>query len=85
MPFRNDPSGGGTNADGSISKTYCSYCYQKGRFTQPDITVKEMQSLVKDKLKQLGIFHRVFAGFFASGIPKLDRWNGKLKESTPIK
>ena len=24
----------GTNSDGSLNNEYCSYCYQKGQFTQ---------------------------------------------------
>ncbi|MGZ5283101.1 MAG: zinc ribbon domain-containing protein, partial [Bacteroidia bacterium] len=66
MPFKNDPQGGGSNADGSKSTTYCSYCYVSGEFTRPKMTVTEMQQLVKTKLKGMGLFHRLFAGFFAS-------------------
>ena len=32
----------GSNADGSSSETYCSFCYQKGTFTQPELTVDQM-------------------------------------------
>jgi hypothetical protein len=73
MPFRNDPKGGGTRADGSKSTMYCSYCYQNGQFTQPNITVVEMQAQVKEILKKFP-FHRLFAGFFVKGLPKLERW-----------
>ena len=27
MPLKSDPGGGGTNADGTHSDEYCSYCY----------------------------------------------------------
>ena len=74
MPFKEDPKGGGTNADGSISKKYCSHCYQNGKFTQPDITAAEMQAQVVAKLKSLGLFHRIFANYFAKGTPNLERW-----------
>ena len=74
MPFKNDPKGGGTNADGSKSKMYCSLCYENGKFTQPDITAEEMQAFVKGKLKEMGGIHKFFAGFFASGTSKLARW-----------
>jgi hypothetical protein len=74
MPFRNDPEGSGTNADGSKSNKYCSYCYRNGKFTQPNITATQMQAQVKAKLKSLGLFHRLFAGFFSKGIPNLERW-----------
>ncbi len=32
----------GTNADGSKTSEFCSYCYQKGAFTEPDITMEKM-------------------------------------------
>lgn len=31
----------GTNADGSLSTDYCTYCYQQGKFQQ-DCTMDEM-------------------------------------------
>jgi hypothetical protein len=85
MPFKNDPKGGGRNADGTTSKKYCSYCYDNGKFTQPDMTAAEMQKFVKEKLKSMGFFHRLFAGLFVKGIPKLERWNANLKDFKPIK
>jgi hypothetical protein len=73
-PLNKDPKGGGTNADGTKSKMYCSYCYENGKFLQPDITASEMQAFVKGKLKEMGGFMGLFAGFFSSGIPRLERW-----------
>lgn len=32
MPLSRDEQGGGSNADGSKSRVYCSHCYQGGRF-----------------------------------------------------
>ncbi len=73
MPMKKDPQGGGTNSDGTKSEMYCSYCYQNGAFTAANMTVAEMQELVKGKLKEMH-----FPGFLASvmvkGIPKLKRW-----------
>jgi hypothetical protein len=74
MPFKNDPNGGGTNADGSKSRKYCSYCFVSGKFTQPDMTAEQMQAFVKGKLKELGFIHKLFAGMFVKGIPHLERW-----------
>lgn len=74
MPFKDDPKGGGNNADGSTSKMYCSYCWSNGKFTQPDITADEMQAFVKGKLKEMGGIHKFLAGFFASGTKSLARW-----------
>jgi hypothetical protein len=74
MPLKKDEKGGGTDADGSKSLKFCSLCYQDGKFTSPQITTaKEMQILVKGKMKEMGI-PGFLAGFFTYGIPKLERW-----------
>ena len=76
MPLKKDPKGGGTEADGTKNTKYCSHCYQDGRFFTPDMTVGEMQTLVKDKLKEMG-FPGFIAGLFTKGIPKLERWQSR--------
>jgi len=76
MPLKKDEKGGGTNADGSKSKMYCSHCYENGKFTMPDITVDQMKERVKGKLKEFRI-PGFLAGFFTKGIPKLERWKSK--------
>lgn len=73
MPMNKDPGGGGTEADGTNSTKYCSHCYRHGNFTQPNITVDDMQRLVKGKLKEMKIPGFV-SWFFTHGIPKLERW-----------
>jgi hypothetical protein len=73
MPLKKSPGGGGTNADKTISKVYCAYCYENGQFKQPDITASQMQDFVKGKLKEMG-FPGLVAGWFTKGIPKLERW-----------
>lgn len=40
MPMKN-AADSGTNADGSANKEYCSYCFQKGKFLDEGITLKE--------------------------------------------
>ena len=32
----------GTDAQGAANEEYCTYCYQDGAFTSPDLTVDEM-------------------------------------------
>jgi hypothetical protein len=76
MPLKKSPNGGGTNADGTISKMYCAYCFENGQFKQPDCTVDEMQTFVKGKMKEMG-FPGFLAGFFTKGIPRLERWKNK--------
>ncbi|MCX6248004.1 MAG: zinc ribbon domain-containing protein [Bacteroidetes bacterium] len=73
MPLKKDEKGGGTNADGTKNRMYCSRCYENGRFTRPDITAAGMQELVKTKMKELG-FPGFLTGFFTLGIPRLERW-----------
>lgn len=73
MPLNKDAKGGGTNADGSKSAMYCSLCYENGKFINPEMTVEDMQALVKSKLKEFG-FPGFLAGLFTKSIPKLERW-----------
>jgi hypothetical protein len=73
MPLSKDPKGGGTNADGSPSRVYCSHCYEGGRFTLPDITVDQMRERARGKLEEMG-FPRFLAGLLTRNIPKLERW-----------
>ena len=76
MPMKKSPHGGGTNADQSISPMYCAYCYENGKFTQPEWSVLQMQDFVKAKMKEMG-FPGFLAGFFTKGIPKLERWRSQ--------
>ena len=79
MPLSRDEKGGGTNADGSKSRMYCSHCYGKGKFTLPNITVDQMQERVKGKMKEMG-FPGFLSGFFTRKIPKLRRWSTPDKQ-----
>jgi hypothetical protein len=74
MPLKADPKGGGTNADGSLSQEYCSYCYVNGSFVNPDMTLDEMKTLVVDKLHERG-YPRFIGKFFAGGLKRLERWH----------
>jgi hypothetical protein len=76
MPLKKDSKGGGTNADGTRSQLYCSYCYENGMFKQPDWTASQMQEFAKGKLKEMG-FPGFLAGLFTMNIPKLERWRNK--------
>ncbi len=76
MPIRKDPKKGGSNADGSRNLMYCSYCFEDGAFTQPDITVDEMKKLCVGKMKEMG-FPGMVARLFAGGLPRLERWKNK--------
>ena len=73
MPLRSDPQQGGSNADGSRSLTYCSYCYREGELVNPDMTIDEMRKLIVEKLGEKG-YPRFIARFFTVGLGRLDRW-----------
>ena len=73
IPFGKDPQGGGTNADGSKSGMYCSYCYKEGAFVNPTLTADEMQAYASKKLQQYGI-PALMANLLTKGIPNLERW-----------
>ena len=73
MPLKSDPNGGGTNADGTRSTEYCSYCYEGGRFHQPDMTIGEMRTLIVDRLHERG-YPRFIGRLFTFGLDRLNRW-----------
>lgn len=74
MPMKKSPGGGGTDADGTISKKFCGYCFKDGQFINSHWTVSQMQEFVKGKMKEMG-FPGFLSGFFTKNIPKLERWN----------
>jgi hypothetical protein len=77
MPMKKDPQNGGTNADGSKSTEYCSYCYVGGAFSSPEInTPQKMQEFCIEKMKEMRM-PGFIAWIFTRGIPKLNRWKGK--------
>jgi len=51
MPLDN-PELLGTEKDGSPSPDYCKYCYQQGAFTNPGITLDEMQERMSKMMDQ---------------------------------
>lgn len=73
LPRSQDPQGGGSEADGSKSALYCSYCYRDGAFIGPDCSVTQMQDIVDRKLKERGA-SRLLRMFARWQIPRLKRW-----------
>jgi hypothetical protein len=65
MPLSKDPVGGGMEADGSKSETYCSLCYKDGRFIGGDCTAEQMQDIVEQAMKKQG---------YSWPVRKLARW-----------
>lgn len=73
MPLHKDPQGGGTNADGTRSATYCSLCYEDGAFRNPDFTVDQMQRFCIEQLGKKGM-PRFMGWLLTRDLPKLERW-----------
>lgn len=77
MPLKKDPRGGGTTAEGNLSVKYCSYCYEKGAFKQPDWAAAQMLEFVKGKLKEMG-FHKFLRAFLQGVFQNLNVGKNKL-------
>jgi Putative zinc ribbon domain len=77
-PMKKDKKGGGSEADGSISKKYCSMCYESGKFlSPPDVdTAQKFQQFCIQEMKKDGM-SGLLAWFLTRGIPKLERWRDK--------
>lgn len=74
LPWDKDPKGGGSNADGSLSETYCSYCWQDGAFVQAGWTAQDMQEYVLKVLGRKGV-PEFLGKMLVKDIPKLQRWS----------
>ena len=72
MPLKKDPQNGGTESNGSKSKTYCSYCYINGKFVFNG-NLKEFKAYMKNILQNSG-FSRLKICFFLKTLSHLDRW-----------
>ncbi len=65
----------GTESDGSPSPEYCTFCYQNGTFTLPDLTVDEMVQRSVDFMTQnLSFTPEMAAKMSLDVIPGLKRW-----------
>lgn len=73
MPLSQDPKGGGTEADGTISTDYCSYCYEAGKFRDEGITLPEYVEKLKGIMGNINMPPQVVEMTIAS-LPSLKRW-----------
>ena len=65
----------GTTATGVIEVNYCKYCYFKGQFREPDITMEEMIEKVAANMAEKKNMPIDRARMLASElIPTLKRW-----------
>ncbi len=73
IPLENE-SLRGTNKDGSKNSEYCHYCFQEGAFVNPDMTLVEMQTLVREQMGKMQVPKEVIERS-VNFIPSLKRWS----------
>jgi len=65
----------GIEADGSKSEDYCTYCFQKGQFTEPEITMQAMIDKCVPIMVQMNIMPEEQARtLMTMTLPTLKRW-----------
>jgi hypothetical protein len=75
MPVDESFANFGTEADGSSSSEFCSFCYQNGEFTNPHQNVDEMvASSVDFMTSNLGFSPAEASELSNKVIRKLKRW-----------
>lgn len=72
MPI-DKPELAGTEKDGSPSKEYCTYCYQKGALINPGMTLNEMKQLVKTQMEKMKMDNSII-NMALNSLPHLKRW-----------
>ncbi|MBT8307482.1 MAG: zinc ribbon domain-containing protein [Maribacter sp.] len=74
MPM-NELSDFGTDKDDSINTEYCLYCYKKGDFTDPGITLEQKLEKNITIAEKMGMPREDAIALANAIIPKLKRWN----------
>jgi DNA-directed RNA polymerase subunit N (RpoN/RPB10) len=76
MPLSEEFGNFGTEKDGSSNSEYCSFCYQKGSFANPDQTLDEMiQSSIENMTgSDLNMPIEKATELANSFLPTLKRW-----------
>jgi hypothetical protein len=69
----------GTESDGSKSHLYCKYCYQDGKFVNPQMTVDQMRIIVSTQMRKLKISDTIIHQSLDM-LPHLKRWRKPVEE-----
>jgi len=75
MPITEDPLKG-TEKDGALTSEFCTYCYQKGAFTQ-NVTMEEMIEVCVPHMVDSGMAASEARALLENTLPNLARWHGK--------
>ncbi len=73
MPL-NKEENWGTNQDNSKTDEYCRFCFQNGKFTNPNMTMQEMIQKGVEMSKKMWIPEDKAREIANNSIPKLKRW-----------
>lgn len=75
MPLSEEFGNLGTNADGTNTTEYCSFCFAYGDFTNPNQTMEEMiASSIENMTQDLQMPLEQATNLANSFIPTLKRW-----------
>ncbi len=72
MPM-DEPKLLGSESDGTPSEDFCTYCYQKGQFTQ-DVTLEEMIEICVPHMIDAGMPETEARKLLNENLPQLSRW-----------
>ncbi|MDR3226488.1 MAG: zinc ribbon domain-containing protein [Prevotellaceae bacterium] len=72
MPMTEDLFG--TNADSTLNKEYCKYCYAAGEFTVPEATMDEMIEICIPFMVEQGLTADEARKAMEEILPTLKRW-----------
>jgi hypothetical protein len=67
----------GTRADGRRSNDYCRFCLDKGKFTDPTISMEQMIEKITSMAPQMKMSESEAREMARRLIPKLKRWQRK--------
>ena len=76
MPL-NKEENQGTNEDNSKTNEYCKFCFENGKFTNPDLTMEKVIEKSVELSKKLWMPEDKAREIANNSIPKLKRWNKK--------
>jgi hypothetical protein len=74
----------GTEKDNSPSLKYCSFCYQKGQFLDPEITFEEMLKRGRAGIasgKGNPIMKWLIQSSYPMTLKRIERWKGRSQHS----
>jgi hypothetical protein len=73
MPMVKQEDFGG-NADSSRNEEYCRYCFQNGKFTEPNVTLEQMIDKLVSMASKMNMTEDQARNMANSILPQLKRW-----------